>query len=415
MTISAARTIVSRSQALYSRARTLFPGGVNSPVRAFGSVGGIPPFISHGRGSHIIDVDGHDYIDYVLSFGPLILGHAHPAVVAAITETAARGSSFGAPSPLEIQLAELVRAAVPTMKNLRFVNSGTEATMSALRLARAYTGQRLIVKFDGHYHGHADLIVGSGDRRVLLAPFNDGDALERLFTRHARKIAAVIVEPVAGNMGVVPASPLFLRLLRGLCDRYGSVLIFDEVMTGFRAHRTSAQTLYGISPDLTTLGKVIGGGLPIGAFGGRAEIMSLVAPSGPVYQAGTFSGNPLTMAAGVATLRALAAPGVWARIHATTARLASGLLDLAARRGVAVQVQRVGTMLSLFFSANPVTDHASARSADGRAFAQFFHTMLDSGVYLPPSQLEAWFLSAAHDRGDVDRTLEAADRAFGRL
>jgi glutamate-1-semialdehyde 2,1-aminomutase len=401
-----------RSAAHHARATALFPGGVNSPVRAFGSVGGTPPFIACGRGAHVFDVDGRDYVDYVLAYGPLILGHAHPAVVTAVAETAARGTAFGAPSPLEIRLAELVCAAVPSMQRVRFVNSGTEATMSAVRLARAYTGRSLIVKFDGHYHGHADTTYDATDGRIVSIPFNDNDAVQRVFERLPAEIAAVILEPVAGNIGVIPPRPGFLRHVRELCHRHGSVLIFDEVMTGFRVHRSSAQALYDVTPDLTTLGKVIGGGLPVGAFGGRAEIMSLVAPQGPLYQGGTFSGNPLTMAAGIACLLGVGEPGVWERIDSTTATLANGISTIAARLGEPLQVQRVGTMLSLFFTRDPVTDYAGAQRADRARYARFFHSMLRAGVYLPPSQLEAWFVSSAHTTADIHRTLEAAAAAL---
>lgn len=411
MTVGASPQL--RSEALYARSRELFTGGVNSPLRAFGPVGGIPPFISHGKGSHVVDADGRTYIDYVLAYGPMILGHAHPQVVASLTERATLGTVFGAPSELEIELAELIQSVIPSFERVRFVNSGTEATMSALRLARAYTGRSLIVKFDGHYHGHAD-IIQTGDRtQVLSTRFNDQDAIEAVFAQQGRRIAALIVEPVAGNMGVVPPRPGFLRLLRELCDRYESLLIFDEVMTGFRVHASSAQALYGVIPDLTTLGKVIGGGLPIGAYGGRRDIMSLVAPAGPLYQAGTFSGNAMTMAAGVATLRALRAPGAWEAASRAAATLAAGLTDEAGCSGVAAQVQRVGTMLSVFFSDEPVVDHVGARRGDAMRFAEFFHSMLNAGVYLPPSQLESWFVSTAHDTSDIEVTLDAANHAFG--
>jgi glutamate-1-semialdehyde 2,1-aminomutase len=424
----------SRSAALFREAQTLLPGGVDSPVRAFRAVGLEPRFITRAEGAYLEDVDGRRYVDYMLSWGPLILGHAHPAVVSAIGAAAARGTSFGAPSPLEVELARLIQRAVPSMAMMRFVNSGTEATMSALRVARAFTGRAKIVKFAGCYHGHADLLLvqaGSGVATLglpdspgvppgtvadtLVAPFNDLTATLRLFETFPRDIAAVIVEPVAGNMGVVPPVPGFLEGLREVTRSHGALLIFDEVMTGFRVHPGGVQGLTGVTPDLTTLGKVIGGGLPVGAYGGRRDIMELVAPAGPVYQAGTLSGNPLAMTAGIVTLTELARPGVWEAVDRTAADLA-GRLDAAARAaGVPVVVNRAGTMLTVFFAEGPITDWESARSADTRRFARFFRSMLDDGVYWVPAQFEAAFLSAAHGPAELDFTEAAAHAAFSAV
>jgi glutamate-1-semialdehyde 2,1-aminomutase len=414
-----------RSEQLFAEALDLLPGGVSSPVRAFRAVGGSPLFVERGEGAYLVDVDGNRYVDYVLSWGPLILGHAHPRVVAALEVALRKGTSFGAPSPLELELAGLIREALPSMELVRFVSSGTEATMSVLRVARAFTGREKIVKFVGCYHGHADFLLvqaGSGVATLglpdspgvtpgavadtLTAPFNDLDAVERLL--EANDVAAVILEPVVGNMGLVLSGPGFLEGLRQLTIDHGALLVFDEVMTGFRVHPSGAQALYGVTPDLTTLGKVIGGGLPVGAYGGRREIMELVAPAGPVYQAGTLSGNPLAMSAGIETLRALAEPGVWDGLERAGARLEAGLRSL----GDGVQVARAGTMFGMFFSDVPVTSWDTAKAADTARFAAFHAAMLDRGVYLAPSQFEAGFLSTEHGDSEIDATLDAAREAL---
>ncbi|MEE8472887.1 MAG: glutamate-1-semialdehyde 2,1-aminomutase [Dehalococcoidia bacterium] len=423
-----------RSRELFEEALKILPGGVDSPVRAFGAVGGGPLFIERGRGSRVYDADGNEYLDYVLSWGPLILGHAHPRVVASLRAAAGRGTSFGAPTELETTLGRLITSALPSMELIRFVNSGTEATMSALRLARAFTGRERVVKFAGGYHGHADgLLVQGGSglatlsipsspgvpqavaELTLVAPYNDLPAVARLFQAYPRDIAAVIVEPVAANMGVVPPEPGFLQGLRRLTGDSGSLLIFDEVITGFRLAYGGAQGLYGIAPDLTCLGKIIGGGLPVGAYGGRGEIMEMMAPSGPVYQAGTLSGNPLAMTAGIETLKALSRRGVYGKLEAGAERLARGLQDAAQREGISMSLNRAGSMLTAFFLTGAVTSFEGARAADTGRYRSFFRGMLEGGVYLPPSQFEALFLSLAHSREDIEATIRAAAGAFSRL
>jgi glutamate-1-semialdehyde 2,1-aminomutase len=426
--------ISEQSHTYFAKAQNLLPGGVDSPVRAFRSVGGEPRFIERGEGAYLYDVDGNRYIDYVLSWGPLILGHAHPQVVAALQEAAGRGTSYGAPSPLEIELAERVMAFMPAIEMIRFVNSGTEATMSALRLARAFTRRDKIIKFEGCYHGHADLLLvqaGSGVATLglpdspgvppatvqdtLVARFNDLEAVGELFARFPEQIAAVIVEPVAANMGVVPPVEGFLPGLRRITADHGALLIFDEVMTGFRVHPGGAQALYGIQPDLTTLGKVIGGGLPVGAYGGRREIMQLIAPAGPVYQAGTLSGNPLAMTAGITTLKILQQPGLWQELESAAERLADGIDRAAQAAGVPIVSKRVGTMFTTFFTDQPVRDWPSVKNSDTQRFGRFFRLMLDNGVYLAPSQFEAGFVSSAHSQEIINLTIEAAGQAFREL
>ena len=425
----------ARSQALFERAQNSIPGGVNSPVRAFRAVGGVPRFIARARGAYLYDADGREYVDYVGSWGPMILGHQHPAVVAALRAQAELGVSYGAPTELEIEMAELLCARVPGVEQVRLCNSGTEATMSALRLARGYTGRDDIVKFEGCYHGHADgLLVKAGSgaltlgvptspgvpadfaRHTLTATYNDLASVETLFEARAGSIAAVIVEPVAGNMNCVPPVAGFLQGLRELCTRHGALLIFDEVMTGFRVHPRSAAGRYGITPDLVTLGKIIGGGLPVGAFGGRREIMHNLAPVGPVYQAGTLSGNPLAMAAGLATLRALDDGAIYERLETNTRTLLDGLRSAAAAAGVPFTTTQVGSMFGLFFTAErEIRSYAQVMACDALRFKRFFHAMLERGVYLAPSAFEAGFLSAAHGEREIERTLEAAGEAFGIL
>ncbi len=421
----------TRSEALFARAIELLPGGVNSPVRAFRSVGGTPRFIAHGEGPYLIDADGNRLVDLVCSWGPLILGHAHPEVVTAIGVAAARGSTYGAPTEAEVRLAERVIATFPAVEMVRFVSTGTEAGMSVVRLARAATGRTAILKFDGCYHGHADPLLaaaGSGvatlglpdsagvpaatTAATAVVPFNDLVAVEAAFAAKGGEIAAILVEPVAGNMGLVPPAPGFLQGLRAIADRYGALLVFDEVMTGWRVHAQGAQVLYEVQPDLVCLGKVIGGGLPAAAYGGRRDLMSRVAPAGDVYQAGTLSGNPLAMAAGLATLDVLAGTDAWARAEHFAADLTEGLRAEAAAAGVPVTIQRVGTMFTVFFTDRPVTNYADAKAADAQAYGRFFHAMLDAGVYLPPSAFEASFTSAAHDSAALEKVLDAARIAF---
>ena len=419
-----------QSARLFARARRILPGGVDSPVRAFSTVGGTPPFIRRARGARIEDVDGRSWIDFVMSWGPLIHGHAPPELTQVLAEAAAQGASFGAPTAAEVELGTAVRRLMPALERVRFVNSGTEATMSALRLARAATGRSRVVKFAGCYHGHADPFLvqaGSGATTLgvptspgvspavaadtLVARYNDLGSVERLFRRHRRRVAALIVEPAAGNMGVVPPEPGFLAGLRALCDEHGAVLIFDEVISGFRVSAGGAQAHFGVRPDLTCLGKIIGGGLPVGAFGGRRELMEQMAPAGPVYQAGTLSGNPLAMAAGGWALSKLSAD-LYARLDALGARFAAGLADAAEQAGVALRVNVLGSVLTPFFTAGPVRDYESATAADTAAYARFFHGMLSRGVYPPPSQFEGWFLSAAHTDDDVDQAVAAARDAL---
>jgi glutamate-1-semialdehyde 2,1-aminomutase len=423
----------TKSDHLFATAQNLIPGGVNSPVRAFRGVGGTPRFIRSARGATITDVDGRTYIDYVGSWGPMILGHADEEVVAAVQEVAAGGTSFGAPTELEIQLAQEVVDAVPSIEMVRMVSSGTEATMSAIRLARGVTGRTKLVKFEGCYHGHADsLLVKAGSgvatlglpdspgvpaalaQNTLTLPFNDVPALERVFAEHA-DIAAVIVEPVVGNMGCVPPLEGYLEAIRKLTRDHGALLIFDEVMTGFRLARGGAQERYGITPDITTLGKIIGGGLPVGAYGGSRDIMNNIAPAGSIYQAGTLSGNPLSMTAGLVTLRRLRDRSVYDRLEAASKRLCDGLADAAGEMGVKTVTNRVGSMWTSFFTSEPVVDWDSANKSDRQSYGKFFHSMLAEGVYLAPSQFEAGFVSLAHTDEIIDKTAEAARKAIHRL
>ena len=423
--------MTQHNEELVLRAQKTIPGGVNSPVRAYRSVGGTPPFIAEGSGPWLRDVDGKRYLDYVGSWGPLILGHAHPEVVRVVQEAAARGLSFGAPTAAEVELAELLTRLVPSMDMVRLVSSGTEATMSAIRLARGHTGRDTLIKFEGCYHGHADsLLVKAGSgmltfgnpsssgvpadvaKHTLVLAYNDAEQLEQAFRDHGETIAALIVEPVAGNMNLVAPKPEFLRALRELCSKYGAVLIFDEVMTGFRVGLKSAQGLYGITPDLSTFGKVVGGGMPLGAFGGRREIMSKVAPLGPVYQAGTLSGNPLSVAAGLKTLELIQAPGFYEALGARTLKLTEGLVAAARAQGLSFSAQAIGGMFGLYFRAAAPTSYDEVMSCDKEAFNRFFHAMLLAGHYLAPSAYEAGFVSAAHSDADIAATVAAAAAIF---
>ena len=418
------------SRLLFARARRVLPGGVNSPVRAFKAVQGQPPFIARGTGAHITDVDGRRYVDYVMSWGPLIHGHAPAGLTKALVTATKRGTSFGAPTALEVQLAERVCSLVPSIERVRFVNSGTEATMSALRLARAATRKDKIVKFQGCYHGHADpLLVQAGSgaltlgvptspgvtkataANTLVANYNDLESVKRLFRIHRRKIAAVIIEPIAGNMGVIPPQKGFLEELRELCDQSGVLLIFDEVISGFRVALGGAQTIFGIKPDLTCLGKIIGGGLPVGAYGGRADLMTHIAPDGPVYQAGTLSGNPLAMTAGTWTLSRLS-ERLYRQLAKLGDQLAEGLAEVASEAGVPLRVNSFGSMVTPFFTNRPVCNYRSATDANTMLYGVFFRSMLRHGIYPPPSQFESWFLSAAHSAHDIERTLDAARLAM---
>jgi glutamate-1-semialdehyde 2,1-aminomutase len=426
--------MMKRSQKLFRNAQLLIPGGVNSPVRAFKSVGGTPLFLQRGKGAWIWDVDGNTYVDYVGSWGPLIVGHAHPDVVKAVGRAAAKGLSFGAPTEAEVEMAALLCRIVPGLEQVRLVSSGTEAAMSAIRLARGFTGRSKIVKFEGCYHGHADALLvkaGSGAltlgqpssagvppetaAHTIVLDYNSEGAVEAAFARDGRDIAAVIVEPVAGNMNLVAPRPGFLELLRRLCTLHGTVLIFDEVMTGFRVGLGGAQQLYGIKPDLTTLGKVIGGGMPVGAFGGRRDIMQAIAPLGTVYQAGTLSGNPVAIAAGLATLALIQTPGFYDRLAATARDLCEGLTAAAREYGVAFSAQNVGGMFGIYFRPAPPTNYAEVLECRKEAFNRFFHCMLAEGIYFAPSAYEAGFVSGAHGAGEIEKTLVAARKAFATL
>ena len=424
----------TRSQRLFEQAQRVIPGGVNSPVRSFRAVEGTPPFIARGNGSRVWDVDGNEYIDYLGSWGPLALGHAHPAVVEAVQRAAADGTSFGAPVEQEVELAEMVCAALPSVDSVRLVNSGTEACMTALRLARAHTGRSKIVKFAGNYHGHADaLLVAAGSgalthgvptsagvpesyaAETLIAVYNDLASVQGLFDALPNEIAAVIVEPVAGNMGVVPPADGFLQGLRDVTEANGALLIFDEVITGFRVAYGGAQTLYGVTPDITTMGKIIGGGLPVGAYGGRSDVMQQVAPLGPMYQAGTLSGNPLAVAAGVATLTELQRPGVYDQLEAAAQRLTDGVSAAFARAEIPSTINRVASMFTGFFNAGPVGALAQVEQSDTAAYGRYMHALLDRGVYIAPSQFEAGFVSIAHTDADIDRTIVAVGDALAAL
>ena len=421
----------THSQELFKRAKELIPGGVNSPARSWGSVGGNPLFITRAAGSRVWDADDNEFIDYVCSWGPMILGHAHPDVVSAISAAAEKGTSYGAPTEGEVRLAELVVDSVPSVEIVRFVNSGTEATMSALRLARAFTGRSKILKFDGGYHGHGDALLvkaGSGlatagvptsagihaglAADTIVLPYNDTEALEKAFAAHPGEIAAVIVEPIAGNMGVVPPQPGYLGAMREITERDGALLIFDEVISGFRVGLDGAQGMFKITPDLTCLGKIVGGGLPVGAYGGREGVMAMVAPLGPMYQAGTLSGNPLAMAAGIATLEQLRQPGIYDRLERLGALLEAGLTEVFADTEVPMTINRVGSLLTVFFSPGPVRDMADASAGDHEAFGRWFHGLLEGGIYIAPSDYEAWFVSIAHTEADIEQTVSAAKAAL---
>jgi glutamate-1-semialdehyde 2,1-aminomutase len=427
-------TLRPRSHELFEAGKRVIPGGVNSPVRAFKGVGGEPVFFARGKGAYLYDVDGNEYIDYVLSWGPLIVGHAHPEIVEAVARAAADGTSFGAPTEREVRFAEQLTRAVPSLEMVRLCSSGTEATMAAVRVARGFTGRDKIVKIDGGYHGASDFLLvaaGSGAatlgipgsagvtagtaRDTLTVAWNDVDGMRAAFAAHEGQIAAVIVEPVCGNMGCVPPAPGYLQALRAITREAGALLILDEVMTGFRVALGGAQALYGIEPDLSTFGKIVGGGLPVGAYGGRRDVMSKVAPLGPVYQAGTLSGNPLAVAAGLTMLELLQRAGTYETLERVSAQLTQGLSTLAREKGIPMVTNRVGSMFTGFFSDGAVTDYASAKKSDTARFAKFFHAMLDGGVYLAPSQFEASFLSLAHDAHAVERTLDVARAAFASL
>ena len=424
----------SRSQQLFEQAQRVIPGGVNSPVRSFRAVAGTPPFLARGQGSRVWDVDGNEYIDYLGSWGPLALGHAHPVVVEAVQRAAADGTSFGAPVEQEVELAEIICAALPSVDSLRLVNSGTEACMTALRLARAYTGRPKIVKFAGNYHGHADgLLVAAGSgalthgvptsagvpesyaAETLVATYNDVASVAELFAAWPNDIAAVIVEPVAGNMGVVPPASGFLNSLRSITEANGALLIFDEVITGFRVAYGGAQSLFGVTPDITTMGKIIGGGLPVGAYGGRRDVMEMVAPLGPMYQAGTLSGNPLAVTAGVATLKELQRPGTYERLEASANRLTDGISAAFSQVEIPASINRVGSMFTGFFNPGPVAALSEVEKSDTTTYGRYFHALLERGVYIAPSQFEAGFVSVAHTDADIDRTIVAVGDALSQV
>ena len=423
-----------RSRELFEEAQQHLVGGVDSPVRAFKAVGGTPPFMARGKGSRIYDEDGNEYIDYVCSWGPLILGHGHPQVVAALKQAIERGISFGASTVLETTLARIISAAIPSIEIIRFVNSGTEATMTALRLARAYTGRERIIKFAGGYHGHSDGLLakaGSGlitlgipdspgvpvsyAQNTLIAQYNDIESVDQMFQHYSGEIAAVIIEPIGANMGVIPPQPDFLDNLRRLTSEYGSLLIFDEVITGFRVAYGGAQVLLGITPDLTCLGKIIGGGLPVGAYGGRRDIMEMIAPVGSVYQAGTLSGNPLVMTAGIETLKVLSQPGIYEHLETTASQLETGIAEAAKEVIINIRISRIASLLTVFFATEPVFDYESTKQANTALFARFFHRLLSNGIYWPPSQFEAAFISLAHSDDDIQTTINIIAEALKAL